>query len=102
MSQNILNNKELEEVLLAEMETTTSSKSEIIVFNDDYNTFDWVIQCFMEIFNHTLDQSEQLSLLIHYKGKASVKSGSFESLKPMKDALVECGLSAVIETYKDA
>ncbi len=102
MSQNILNNKELEEVLLAEMETTTSSKSEIIVFNDDYNTFDWVIQCFMEIFNHTLDQSEQLSLLIHYKGKASVKSGSFESLKPMKDALVERGLSAVIETYKDA
>lgn len=102
MSKNILSNKELEEVLLAEMEATTSNKSEIIVYNDDYNTFDWVIQCFMEICNHAYDQSEQLSLLIHFKGKASVKSGTYESLKPMKDALVDRGLSAVIETYKDA
>jgi len=102
MSENILSNKELEEVLLAEMGATTNNKSEIIVFNDDYNTFDWVIQCFMEVCNHAFDQSEQLSLLIHYKGKASVKAGSYESLKPMKDALVERGLSAVIETYKDA
>ncbi len=102
MPENILNNKELEEVLLAEMEATTSNKSEIIVYNDDYNTFDWVIQCFMEICNHAYDQSEQLSLLIHFKGKASVKSGTYESLKPMKDALVDRGLSAVIETYKDA
>ncbi len=102
MPENILNNKELEEVLLAEMEATTSNKSEIIVYNDDYNTFDWVIQCFMEICNHAYDQSEQLSLLIHFKGKASVKSGTYESLKPMKDALVDRGLSAVIETFKDA
>ncbi len=102
MSENILSNKELEEILLAEMEATTSNKSEIIVYNDDYNTFDWVIQCFMEVFNHAYDQSEQLSMLIHFKGKASVKSGTYESLKPLKDALVERGLSAVIETFKDA
>ncbi len=102
MSENILSNKELEEVLLAEMEATVGNKSEIIVYNDDYNTFDWVIQCFMEVCNHAYDQSEQLSMLIHFKGKASVKSGTYESLKPMKDALVDRGLSAVIETYKDA
>ena len=102
MTKTILNNKELEEVLLAEMDVVTSKKSEVIVFNDDHNTFDWVIQCFMEVCNHAFDQSEQLSLLIHYKGKASVKAGTLSELKPIKDSLVERGLSAVIETYKDA
>ena len=72
--------------------------SQLIVYNDDFNTFDWVIQCFMEICSHTFEQSEQLSLIVHYKGKACVKTGSMDKLKPMKDALVERGLSAVIET----
>lgn len=102
MSDKILNNKELEEILLEEMNVSPSNKSEVIVFNDDHNTFDWVIQCFMEICNHAFDQSEQLALLIHLKGKASVKSGSMDQLKPIKDALVERGLSAVIESFKDA
>lgn len=102
MSDKILNNKKLEEVLLEEMNVSPSNKAEVIVFNDDYNTFDWVIQCFMEICKHAFDQSEQLALLIHLKGKASVKSGSMEQLKPIKDALVERGLSAVIESFKDA
>lgn len=102
MSSKVLSNKELEEVLLAEMEVSSGKKSEIIVFNDDHNTFDWVIQCFMEVCNHTYDQSEQLSILIHFKGKASVKAGTIDSLKPIKDALVDRGLSAVIESFKDA
>ena len=76
----------------------TSKTSYLIIYNDDYNTFDWVIQCLMEICNHTFEQSEQLSLLIHYKGKAIVKTASFSELQPMKDAFLERGLSAVIET----
>ena len=76
-------------------------KSELIVYNDDYNTFDWVIKSFMEVCHHTYEQSEQLSLIIHFKGKATVKTGAFEELKPMKDSLIERGLSAVIETYKE-
>ncbi len=102
MSEKTLTNKDLEEILLEEMETSLGQKADLIVYNDDFNTFDWVIQCFMEVCNYAYDQSEQLSILIHFKGKATVKSGSLEILKPIKDALVERGLSAVIETYKDA
>jgi len=88
----------LTDVLVEEEKTTSELElSQLLVFNDDFNTFDWVIQCFMEVCNHTFEQSEQLSLLVHYKGKAIVKTGDFDKLKPMKEALVERGLSAVIE-----
>ncbi len=86
------------EDILVEDDISTGERSQIIVYNDDYNTFDWVIQCFMEVCNHSHEQAEQLSILVHFKGKASVKTGTMSILKPMKDALVERGLSAVIET----
>ncbi len=90
--------EELNDVLVEEATTSTGTESaQLLVYNDDFNTFDWVIQCFMEVCNHTFEQSEQLSLIVHYKGKAIVKTGLFEKLKPMKDALVDRGLSAVIE-----
>ncbi len=89
---------ELEQVAEVVKEVPTSLlNSQLVVYNDDFNTFDWVIQCFMEVCNHTFEQSEQLSLIVHYKGKAIVKTGKMEKLKPMKDALVERGLSAVID-----
>lgn len=75
----------------------TGGMSELIVYNDDVNTFDWVIQCLTEILNHSVQQAEQLSLLIHFKGKATVKTASKRQLRPKKDALVDRGLSAVIE-----
>jgi ATP-dependent Clp protease adaptor protein ClpS len=87
-----------QEDVLIEVEVTTNLTSQLIVYNDDYNTFDWVIQCLMEVCEHTHEQSEQLSILVHFKGKATVKTGSMSVLKPMKDALVERGLSAVIES----
>ncbi|HRI34262.1 MAG TPA: ATP-dependent Clp protease adaptor ClpS [Saprospiraceae bacterium] len=74
--------------------------SELIVYNDDVNTFDWVIECLMDVCKHTLEQAEQLSMLVHFKGKAIVKTGVLDILRPMKDALCERGLSAVIETIK--
>ncbi|MBK9735225.1 MAG: ATP-dependent Clp protease adaptor ClpS [Saprospiraceae bacterium] len=88
---------EFEEVLV-EDEVTSGERSQLIVYNDDYNTFDWVIQCLMEVCDHSHEQSEQLSILVHFKGKATVKTGGMSILKPMKDALVERGLSAVIES----
>lgn len=81
-----------------EVDVASSITSKLVVYNDDFNTFDWVIQCFMEVCNHTFEQSEQLSLLVHFKGKATVKTDSLEKLKPMKEALVDRGLSAVIES----
>ncbi|MBK9109563.1 MAG: ATP-dependent Clp protease adaptor ClpS [Saprospiraceae bacterium] len=86
-----------DEVLLEE---ATGEVSELIVFNDDVNTFDWVIQCLMDVCKHSFEQAEQLSLIVHFKGKAVVKTASFNILVPMKDALCDRGLSAVIETIK--
>jgi ATP-dependent Clp protease adaptor protein ClpS len=87
--------------VLLEEETTDSSGTDdvaqLIVYNDDHNTFDWVIKCFTEILHHTSEQAEQLSLIIHTKGKATVKTASLRELQPKKEALVDRGLSAVIE-----
>ena len=90
--------QENEEVLVEEtIDTGSGSVSEIVVYNDDVNTFDWVIQCLKEILQHTEEQAEQLSLLIHFKGNATVKTGPKRDLHPKKDALVDRGLSAVLE-----
>ena len=93
--------EELEEVLVAE-KTTNDEESQLIVYNDDFNTFDWVIQCFVDVCSHSFEQAEQLSLLIHFKGKAIIKTASYGVLKPMKDALLDRGLSAVIESLSEA
>lgn len=90
--------EELEDVMTEDVATPTE-RAQILVYNDDFNTFDWVIQCFMEVCHHTQEQAEQLSILVHFKGKAIVKTGPYEKVKPLKDALVDRGLSAVIETF---
>jgi len=91
--------EERDELLLEEEleESDVGEHSQLIVYNDDHNTFEWVIQCFIEVLDHTPEQSEQLAMLIHFKGKATVKTAPFRELKPKKDALVDRGLSAVIE-----
>ena len=90
---------EVEEVVTEDEATDTGSgtPAQLIVYNDDHNTFEWVIQCFMEVLNHTMEQAEQLALIIHFKGKATVKTAPKRELRPKKDALVDRGLSAVIE-----
>ncbi len=87
-----------EDVLVdEELGLETAEPAQIIVFNDDHNTFDWVIQCFMDVLRHDSVQAEQLSLIIHMKGRASVKSGSLSELLPLRLALIDRGLSAVVE-----
>lgn len=88
----------IEEDILTEVDDTDlNDAAKLLVYNDDVNTFEWVIECFMKVLRHTSEQAEQLSYLIHFKGKAVVKSGSLDELRPHKNALVERGLSAVIE-----
>lgn len=70
---------------------------DLIIYNDDVNTFDHVIKCLVEICEHEEIQAEQCTLLIHYKGKCSVKRGDYEALEPMCVALLDKGLSAKIE-----
>lgn len=91
--------KEQEDVMIEEL-TTDGEQTQLIVLNDDYNTFDWVIECFMEVLNHTNEQSEQLAWIVHTKGRASVKLGTLEELKPYKDAFTDRGLNAIIEHEK--
>ncbi len=69
----------------------------LIVHNDEVNTFDWVIESLMDICGHTLEQAEQCALLIHHKGRYAVKSGAFDQLNPMREALTERGINATIE-----
>jgi ATP-dependent Clp protease adaptor protein ClpS len=75
----------------------TSEKKQIVIYNDDVNTFDWVIECLMEICNHEYIQAYQCANIIHNNGKCSVKGGSFEELKPKCLQLLNRQLSAVIE-----
>ncbi len=87
-----------EDVLLEEdIDVSIGEPADLIVFNDDHNTFDWVMQSFIDVLGHSSEQSEQLALMIHLKGKATVKSAAFNELRPKKDALCDRGLSAVIE-----
>ncbi|TVQ44182.1 MAG: ATP-dependent Clp protease adaptor ClpS [Saprospirales bacterium] len=91
---------ETEEAVLEEV-VDSGEIAELIVYNDDHNTFDWVIKCFVEILHHSAEQAEQLSLIVHYKGKATVKTAPFSVLRPLRNALVDRGLSAVIESLQD-
>jgi ATP-dependent Clp protease adaptor protein ClpS len=89
--------EETDVAVLEEILEEVGNQSQLVVYNDDHNTFDWVIECFVEILEHSFEQAEQLAMIIHFKGKATVKTASFSELKPKKDALIDRGLSAVIE-----
>lgn len=83
-----------EEVLVEEL--VEPSKA-IIVYNDDYNTFPHVIECFMKYCGHSNLQAEQCAMIIHHNGKCDVKHGSYKDLKPICEALLENHLTAKIE-----
>jgi len=70
---------------------------DLIVHNDEVNTFDWVIDSLMDICQHSEEQAEQCTVLIHFKGRASVKNGTYEKLQPLKDGLSDRGINATIE-----
>ena len=89
--------EDTEVLAIEEVSTEVDKQSQLVVYNDDHNTFDWVIECFVDVLSHSPEQSEQLAMIIHFKGKAIVKTASFDELKPKKDALTDRGLSAVIE-----
>ena len=82
-----------EELLLQE---EISTQNEIVLHNDDVNTFDHVIETLMNACDHTPEQAEQCSLIVHYNGKCTVKTGLYDDLKPRCSMLLEAGLSAEI------
>ncbi|MFT6842722.1 MAG: ATP-dependent Clp protease adaptor protein ClpS, partial [Psychroserpens sp.] len=70
------------------------NQNEIILYNDEVNTFDHVINTLMYACEHTSEQAEQCSLIVHYKGKCTVKTGSYDELEPRCSMLLDAGLSA--------
>jgi ATP-dependent Clp protease adaptor protein ClpS len=80
--------------LLEVVETTDIY--DLVVFNDDINTFEHVINTLIKVCKHSTEQAEQCTWIIHYKGKCAVKKGEMNTLKPMKEAICEAGIDAKI------
>lgn len=91
---NIIQTEELE---LEEVKTKTESNKNLILYNDDFNTFDFVTESLIKVCRHDSIQAEQCTFLVHFTGKCAVKSAPFNKLKPMCEALLERGLTAKIE-----
>jgi ATP-dependent Clp protease adaptor protein ClpS len=77
--------------------TSHEETCSLVVWNDEINTFEWVIETLIEVCGHSPEQAEQCSYFIHYKGKYAVKQGSYEDLKPQCDAITERGIGATVE-----
>lgn len=85
------------EVLLEEkILTKKEDLKNIILYNDDVNTFEWVIECLVKYCGHDTLQAEQCATIVHYNGKCLVKNGPIVKLKPICETLLEKGLSAEI------
>ena len=72
-------------------------KKDLIIYNDDYNTFEHVIDSLIKVCEHNPIQAEQCTYIIHHNGKCQVKRGEYELLEPLCTALLERGISAEIE-----
>ena len=81
--------------------TSIQHPYQLIVWNDEVNTFEWVIETLIDICGHSTEQAEQCALLIHTKGKYGVKQGGYDELKPMCDAITDRGIGATIEITAD-
>ena len=98
MTSNSTKAKEFEEVDLL---TAGENTCQLIVWNDEVNSFDWVITTLILVCGHTSEQAEQSAMIIHTKGKYAVKEGGYDFLKPMCDAITERGIGATIEVLSE-
>ncbi|MEO9483437.1 MAG: ATP-dependent Clp protease adaptor ClpS [Ekhidna sp.] len=87
---------DIEEEILTDENIGSESVRDLMVYNDDFNTFDHVIDTLVKVCKHDIHQAEQCTFLIHYKGKCSVKKGSYEDLKPMREEITSAGIKASI------
>jgi len=92
--KNDISTKKKEEVDLL---TSLDEPHSLIVWNDEVNTFQWVIETLIEVCGYTQEQAEQCSYIIHFQGKYAVKQGSYDELKPLCDAITDRGIGATIE-----
>jgi ATP-dependent Clp protease adaptor protein ClpS len=88
---------EIDVQLDAEISELIEPKRVIMLYNDEVNTFDHVIECLLIYCNHTIEQANQISLIVHHNGKCDIKHGSFNVLKPIYEALLDNNLKVSIE-----
>ena len=88
---------EQEEEVLVEDEIDGDEPKRLVVHNDDFNTFDHVINTLIKVCRHDPHQAEQCTYIIHYRGRCSVKEGSYNQLKPMREGIAEAGIKATID-----
>ena len=90
------------EVMENEVITSLQHAWNLIVWNDEVNTFEWVIETLIDVCAHSAEQAEQCAMFIHTKGKYAVKNGDYDTLKPMCDEITERSIGATIEmiSYK--
>ena len=77
--------------------TSVEEPCNLVLWNDDVNTFDWVIETLIEVCGHSEEQAEQCAYIVHFKGKCAVKNGSYEQLKPLCDKITDRGIGATVE-----
>ncbi|RYD94523.1 MAG: ATP-dependent Clp protease adaptor ClpS [Sphingobacteriales bacterium] len=75
----------------------TEKPCQLIVWNDEVNTFEWVIETLVDICGHSQEQAEQCAYIIHFRGKYAVQYGSFDSLRPKAEAIIDRGINATVE-----
>ena len=88
--------KEKEKTAPENMESQ-DEEHQLILHNDDFNTFDFVIETLIEICDHEPEQAEQSAFIVHFKGKCSVKKGTYEDIKPRYDAMKNKLLTVTID-----
>ncbi|TAF52562.1 MAG: ATP-dependent Clp protease adaptor ClpS [Sphingobacteriia bacterium] len=79
-------------------DTLLSTGHALVVWNDEVNTFEWVIATLVDICGQSPEQAEQCAIFIHFKGKYAVKKGDYETLKPLCDAITDRGIGATVES----
>lgn len=84
-----------------ELLTIDGNNCQLIVWNDEVNSFEWVIETLIKVCGHNPEQAEQSAMIIHTKGKYSVKEGTYDTLKPMCDAITERGIGATVEELSE-
>ena len=85
----------------ADLLVADGNRYQLVVWNDEVNTFQWVIETLIEVCGHTPEQAEQSAMIIHTKGKYAVKEGAYNVLKPMRDTIVERGINATVEELSE-
>ena len=97
MNKNLEYNPDVLEDVVTDTLVDEATGWSLIVWNDDVNTFDWVIETLVKVCNHEATQAEQCAIIIHFKGKCAVKNGGYDELKTMCDAITERLIGATVE-----